>query len=121
MVRLYCWQHAGPIQGTFEARSENMRKSWATWTGHWGNIETTIPLLGFQAMQPAAKANKHQSGGGRLHKRPSKGGGGGDSDGDSDGGGESTCRPDNSLARVLADAGMVLRDPPIMHMLLHEV
>ena len=72
-----------------------------------------------QAMQPAAKAHKSRG----LQKRAARGAaGGGGADGDeSDGGGESTCRPDDSLARVLADAGMILRDPPVMHMLLHEV
>ena len=40
--------------------------------------------------------------------------------GDSDGGGESCCTPEDTHADVLGDAGMILRDPPVLHLLLHE-
>jgi hypothetical protein len=39
---------------------------------------------------------------------------------DSDGGGESCCTPEDTHADVLGDAGMILRDPPVLHLLLHE-
>ena len=35
-------------------------------------------------------------------------------------GGESISRVEDSAAQWLADAGMVLRDPPVLHLLLHE-
>ena len=35
-------------------------------------------------------------------------------------GGEGTCRPEETALTNLADAGMILRDPTVLHMLLHE-
>jgi hypothetical protein len=35
-------------------------------------------------------------------------------------GGESISRTENSALSWLADAGMILRDPPVLHLLLHE-